>query len=198
MIDPANITNFNQTKEELEEVLLFWVCAAGKTAQTAAKGLDEFLEFLRISVGKYKSPFTLIRRFLNGIPPRRRAFHLAKPMRLAGIGCYNNKANTFVQLAYSKFDLKKCVVTDLEKIKGIGPKTARCFLIHSRPDQKYAGLDTHLLKWLKEKGHKVPKATPTGKRYRELEGVFLEYVEESGKTVAELDLEIWNQYSQKV
>lgn len=83
---------------------------------------------------------------------------------------------------------------DLEAIPGIGPKTARCFLIHSRPDQQYAGLDTHVLKFLRDKGHEVPASTPTGKKYKELEKVFLQYAAESGMTVADFDLAIWNQY----
>ena len=32
MIDPFNITKYENTEAELEEVLLFWVLAAGKKA----------------------------------------------------------------------------------------------------------------------------------------------------------------------
>ena len=35
LVDPDNITRFGLSKPELELVLLFWVCAAGKKAKTA-------------------------------------------------------------------------------------------------------------------------------------------------------------------
>ena len=59
MIDPNGITNYNLTDEQLEEHILFWVCAAGKNGTTAARCLDKFLETL----GRTKdfSPFQLIR-----------------------------------------------------------------------------------------------------------------------------------------
>lgn len=115
-------------------------------------------------------------------------------MKSHGIGCYNAKAKTFLCLVRKDFNLKTCTLEDLESIPGIGPKTARCFLIHSRPNQQYAGLDTHVLKFLRDKGHEVPKATPTGKKYVELEKIFLKYVAESGMSVADFDLLIWNDY----
>lgn len=43
MIDPTNITDYNLSKEKLEEVILFWVCAAGKNGVTATKSLERTL-----------------------------------------------------------------------------------------------------------------------------------------------------------
>jgi thermostable 8-oxoguanine DNA glycosylase len=120
---------------------------------------------------------------------------MAIRLRNAGIGCYNMKASYFFDLIYSDINLKKCSVEELEKIKGIGPKTARCFLLHSRPNQNYAGIDTHILKFLAAKGFEVPKSTPTGRRYRELEKEFVKLAKKAKKSVAEYDLEIWNEYS---
>lgn len=95
----------------------------------------------------------------------------------------------------NELNLKSCSVDDLENIYGIGPKTARCFLIHSRPNMRFAGLDTHILKYLRGLGYEVPKTTPTGKKYKEIEQIFLNLVDKSGKSVAEFDLEIWRKYS---
>jgi thermostable 8-oxoguanine DNA glycosylase len=120
---------------------------------------------------------------------------LPQTLKSFGIGCYNNKAKSMWDLVNKGLDLKKCSVEDLESVHGIGPKTARCFIIHSRKNARHAGLDTHILKFLREKGHEVPKATPTGKKYRELEGVFLDYADKSGKSVAEFDLDIWRHYA---
>ncbi len=190
MVDPTKITNYDLDKDQLEETLLFWVCAAGKNGVTAAKCLDSLLNTWQGKVSVKLSPFDIVKyiyRFGN----------LAEEMKKHGIGCYNIKSKTFIAITQKDMDLKKCSVEDLESINGIGPKTARCFLIHSRKDQQYAGLDTHVLKFLRDKGHEVPKATPTGKKYRDLELIFLRYVAESGMTVADFDLMIWNSYRNK-
>ena len=191
MIDPTKITNYRLSLAKTEEVLLFWVCAAGKNGVTAARCLDNLLSAWRDRatnlVNNKPSPFDIV-RYIN------QHGDLAAEMKKHGIGCYNSKSKTFIALARRNLDLKKCSVEDLESIPGIGPKTARCFLIHSRPNQQYAGLDTHVLKFLRDKGHEVPKTTPTGKKYRDLETIFLQYVVESGMTVADFDLMIWNDY----
>lgn len=190
MIDPTKITNYELSIPELEEHLLFWVCAAGKNGVTAAKCLDKLLTTLRNRYGKIYTPFSLIRLIeVDG--------DLPELMRQSGIGSYNNKSNTFVQLANANLYLKECTVDDLESIKGIGPKTARCFLIHSRPNQRLAGLDTHILRFLKDRGYKVPKSTPTGKKYKEVEQWFLKEADKSGKDISTFDLEIWNEYRKK-
>ena len=190
MVDPTKITNYRQSQKKLEETLLFWVCAAGKNGVTAAKCLDKLLSTWRAKASKIKvkpSPFEII-RYITQVA------NLAEEMKKHGIGCYNAKARTFICLIWKYFDLKKCTVEDLESVPGIGPKTARCFLIHSRPNQQYAGLDTHILKFLRDKGHEVPSSTPSGKKYRDLERAFLKYVSESGMSVADFDLKIWNEY----
>lgn len=183
MIDPNYITNFNSTEKDLQEVLLFWICAAGKTASTAARNLERFLNSL-----EGDSPFEKIKQL--GIKK------LPQTLKKFGIGCYNLKAKSMWELVNSDLDLRTCSVEDLECIYGIGPKTARCFIIHSRRDAECAGLDTHILKFLRSMGHSVPKSTPsTKKQYKKLEDVFLSYVKKSGQSVAEFDLNIWRYYA---
>ena len=189
MIDPTNITNYNLTDDELEERILWWICAAGKNGITAAKCLNTLLNKLKAfwSCGDKMSPFDLIK--FSDIE------NLKEKMASSGIGCYNIKAKTFKELVESKLNLRTCSVDDLEKIKGIGCKTSRCFIIHSRPNQQLAGLDRHILNWLRDIGHKnIPISTPTGNKYKKIETIFLNEVKKSGKSVAELDLEIWNRY----
>lgn len=190
MIDPTKITKYDQTQRELEETILFWVCASGKNGVTSAKCLDKLLSSWKATaemVVANPSPFDIIRCIHHNAD-------LANEMKMCGIGCNKNKSKTFFHLAWNFLNLKTCSVEDLESIPGIGPKTSRCFVIHSRRDQQYAGLDRHILSFLKDKGHNVPKATPTGKKYRELELIFLAYVAESGMTVSSFDLMIWNDY----
>ena len=106
------------------------------------------------------------------------------------IGNYTVKEKCIRELV--KIDVHTCTVENLEKIPGFGPKTARFFILHSRPNQKVACLDTHILKWLKEKGHDVPKASPQNpKTYARVENLFLDECEKCGKTPAQLDLEVW-------
>jgi hypothetical protein len=185
MIDPTKITSFNLSQSELEEVLLFWVCAAGKNGTTAARTLENLLVSWHIPG---ESPFSVVRLIAEKT-------NLAEEMRKAGIGCFNNKAKTFIALATSDLDLKTCTVDDLEAIPGIGPKSARCFLMHSRPNQSYAGLDRHILNYMSDCGILTSKNTPTGKKYKDLEQQFLRLAKMSKKSVADLDLLIWKVYS---
>ena len=189
LIDPHNITNYNCSKNELELVMLFWICAAGKKATTSSSCLNKLL--LKF-YDKYKddSPFELLRK-------ADKEFILSDLLKDFGIGCYTKKAEFFKDLIYSGIDLQNCSLQELESLKEIGPKTARCFLIHSREGQNYAGLDVHVLNFLRDKGHDVPKNTPNGKRYKILEEIFLYYAKQSNKTIAEFDLDIWKEYSGK-
>lgn len=189
MIDPSNITKYNLTDEELEEHILFWVSAAGKNGHTASKCLDKLLRKLN---GVKGGPFEKISKYA-------RASNLASLMQKCGIGCYTYKARTFVELAESNLNLRTCSSEDLEAIWGVGKKTARCFIIHSRKNARYAGLDTHILKHLKGMGVKgVPKATPSSKKqYLRLEQEFLRLADEAGMSPADYDLQVWNKFSIK-
>jgi hypothetical protein len=109
MIDPVNITKFDNTKEQLEEVLLFWVLAAGKNAITASRCLDNFLIFIhnKFSI-KHFQPFDCIKKIQKE--------DLPLLMKNYGIGCYNNKAKTFWQLANSNLDLNVIIKKVKKKI----------------------------------------------------------------------------------
>ena len=193
MIDPSNITNYNLTDVELEEHILFWVTAAGKNGRTAARCLEKFMVD---TAAKYQNntPFAAILKTKS-------LFDLPEKLKSCGIGCYNNKARSFYELAVAKFtnklDLKTCSTEELEKIYGIGMKTSRCFILHSRKGARLSGLDTHMLKHLREVGiEDVPKSTPSSKKkYLILEQEVLRLSDEAGMSPADYDLEIWNTYS---
>lgn len=191
MINPDKITNFNLTKLQLEEVLMFWLCVAGKTAKTIAKALEKFLLELHDDCGylTYKTPFELIKHLPEN--------EIATRLRKNGIGCHKNKAKGLKQLANSGLDLTKCSINDLEEIHGIGPKTARCFILHSRKDAQCVGLDTHILHFMRDLGFDVPKSTPGSKKqYMAVEKQFLKLVKMSRRSIADLDLTVWRVYSQ--
>jgi thermostable 8-oxoguanine DNA glycosylase len=187
LIDPISITDFNADNNKLELLILFWVCAAGKNATTSARCLNDLLETWHTNES---SPFEIIRKI-------DKITDLALELKKFGIGCFNNKARAFKQLCSSEINLKTCTVDDLEKIYSIGCKTSRCFLLHSRPNQRLSGLDTHLLKFLRDEGYDVPKSTPTGKKYKEIEKIFLNIADKRGMSPAKLDLMVWNIYKDR-
>jgi hypothetical protein len=122
------------------------------------------------------------------------------PMKLKehGIGCYTFKAKTMADLAHSKLNLRTCTTDDLESIYGIGFKTARCFILHSRKDARVSGLDTHMLKHLRYLGYDAPLSTPSSKKqYLTFEKYVLSLADDAGMSPADYDLMVWNKYSVK-
>lgn len=188
MIDPRNVTNFNRTHEELEEFLLFSIVVAGKNAFQQATKLDAFISPLRKDFGF--SPFHCIRHM-------DRKENLIACLKSVKMGQYERISTAFRGVAHlmneHRYSLHNFPIEILECIKGIGMKTARFFVMHSRPGQQVACLDTHILQWLAEKGHDVPNQTPRGEKYLALEKVFLDYSKGLGMMPAELDLKIWNE-----
>ena len=93
-------------------------------------------------------------------------------------------------------DLTTCSLEDLLNIHGVGNKTSRFFLLHTRVGGNYAVLDTHILAWLRDHGiENAPKNTPTdSKLYMELEGQFryLSRLEYPYLSDAQIDLLIWS------
>jgi endonuclease III len=187
MINPDRITKFHQTVPELEEVLLFWIAVAGKTAVVIAKRIEAVLAELDKRYPGNETPFAKIR----AVPLE----ELTELLRTSGVGCFKSKARSMKEVAGSNIDLQTCTVDELEAFHGIGPKTARCFLIHSRPDVRYAGLDTHVMKWLHHYRCVPEHLFPTSSaRYRDIEQVFLSIADRANLTPAKLDLVIWRQY----
>lgn len=205
MIDPCNITDFNRSDFELEEFALFAVLVAGKKAKSTAVALEKLLTHIRGYVADklgeladMASPFGLI-SFAGAF------MDLPALMKNAGIGCHTQKSKALLELVARSFlimddalhlDIRTCEVEELESVCGIGPKTARFIILHSRPNAAVAALDTHILKFLSDSGvTNVPKATPAaGPTYRRLEREFLHLVP-ANMTVADFDLYIWRKYS---
>lgn len=189
MIQPQNITNYDRTLAELEEFLLFSILVAGKKAETTAIKLDKFIKSQRLYGVNDFSPFQFI-SFLERGGLLRNAIVKSK------LGQYNRVEAAFrgVLQFYGK-KLRSVSVAELESVKGIGPKTARFFVLHSRKDEHHAVLDTHILRYLREHGLQTPKVTPKGKKYLELEKNFLDIAKMLNVSPAKLDLEIWKNYS---
>jgi hypothetical protein len=192
MITPTTITNYNRTEEELEEFLMFAILVAGKGAEQQAKKLQSFLWLAEKGFGlpKDTTPFEYLEYLIKGN-------QLTHVMMFCKLGQYKRLLIAFLGIVRFKGNLKNVTIDQLESISGIGSKTARFFILHSRPDAKVAVLDTHILKWMSEKGYKVPKATPAKKKYAEIEKLFLTEAINHQMTPADLDLTIWKSYAKK-
>lgn len=190
-VDPVRVTDYNRTEEQLQELLLFCSAVAGKNATRTAIMLEKLLQYGR-------DHYDCNRHFREGTP-----FQIIKAlddcenlpnlMKNLGFGCFNIKSRSFIEIAESGLDLRACTVNDLEALFGVGMKTARYFVLHTRKNARVACLDTHILAWLSYySGHEVPKQTPTKKKYLELEKVFLSICDAMKIAPADLDLKIWN------
>lgn len=182
-IDSKNITNYNASRGELQSMIIFWVLAAGKTATTAEKILSNLIP-------KMDLPFNQLEKYSQK--------KLADKLKTLGCGCYTSKARTIFELVHSKISLNTCEISELEKIYGIGRKTSRGFVLHSRKNAKCAVLDVHILKYLKEmEAPNVPKSTPSGKfEYERLENIFLNICRKQKISPSKLDLKVWSSYAQ--
>lgn len=188
MITPTSITNYNRTEAELEEFLMFAILVAGKGAEQQAKKLDQFLS---VADMLNQSPFEYLQDKFDGV-----GLDLDMIMRECKLGQYNRIGQAFRGILKFKGNLKNVTIEELESVKGIGSKTARFFILHSRPDANVACLDTHILKWMSEQGYKnIPKATPPKKKYAEIEKLFLQEAIRHQMTPADLDLTIWKSYA---
>jgi hypothetical protein len=168
---------------ELQKFILHAIIVAGKNAPFANRAYKQFIGDVTIP------PFEYIRLLVASNT-------LEKRVKEAKTGNYTKIVKAFSQLASSNLNLATCTASDLEQINGIGPKTSRYFLMYTRAEPNCAALDRHILRWLKDLGHKdVPKGTPTAKAYGAWEQIFLEEAKRHGMTAREADTFAWNKYS---
>ncbi len=135
MIDPNNVTNPARTAAELEEFLLFCVVVAGKNADQQAAKLERFLGG--------RKPFAFVRA-------SDRDGTLDGRLRDVRLGKYSLLGRSFRDLSRSGADLGTCGWEDLTRFPGIGIKTAKFFVLHSRPSEMHGVLDTHVLGWMRD------------------------------------------------
>jgi thermostable 8-oxoguanine DNA glycosylase len=196
MVNPYDITNYNRTKNELQEFILFTIVVAGKTAYIQAQKLDQFLNSIntRLMMPDNISPFQSLKSaYDNGI--------LLEEIHKAKLGQYKKIYSAFLYIIEHDINLNRTTPVELELIPGVGMKTSRFFLLHSDMNYKdnIAILDTHILKFIKENiDNRAPKSTPTNSNtYKHWEDLFLMWCDENKKDTAEFDLEIWKSYARK-
>jgi hypothetical protein len=193
MIDPNHVTNPARTAAELQEFLLFCVVVAGKNADQQAAKLERFLGG--------RPPFAYIRA-------SDREGKLEARLREVRLGKYALLGRSFRELSHSKADLATSNWEALTAFPGIGIKTAKFFVLHSRPAEMHGVLDTHVLAWMREHwaaagrhGLSVPRHSPQDPRiYRFWETVYFGMVSarhHGGASArvdwARFDLDLWKE-----
>jgi thermostable 8-oxoguanine DNA glycosylase len=188
MINPAEVTNYNRTQYELEEFILFCINVAGKKSSIEAPKLEVFIERAK-NITKESTPFNCIRKLIK-------LGRLNEIMHWAKLSPYSQRFNSYVSVVTIK-DLQTVTLNRLLQVPGIGLKTARFFLSHSREDFDEPMLDTHILRFLRDQGYSnAPKSTPSNVGiYNYYANVFKMFARTLGKSVTDLDLEIWKEYS---
>ena len=174
MISPERLTKFDRTQSELELLLIFAVAVAGKNAKTTAKAIERIFEGLDL-IGN--TPTHYIRNwFVAG-----GELLVSAKLKRARTGNYKRMTKFFRELVDSYVTLESLDVETLRKFHGISFKTAKMIVLHSKPGERHAVIDTHILKFLRDvvKVQDVPKSTPTSrKKYEMLEEAFLKWVDE--------------------
>lgn len=216
MIDPDNPPKLpDATQAELEEFIMFGIAAAGKNARLTAIGLDYFINSLpnehSWDGGPLARPLARLASWRasechrlpcnatgwdGGWSRETQVRMLGKLVKQAGLGCYNQRAASFLDLldrVAAGLDLRTCTIEELEQVRGIGKKTSRFFVVYTRPEQHdYAILDVHILSWMQEQGYQVPDQTPTtASMYKWAERMFIKEAASRGITPLELDQAIW-------
>lgn len=184
-IDPKNITKFDRSQEELEFFWLFCILVAGKNADWASLKL---LDLFR-NKPEDQTPFEFLKTHLTD---------LNNILVANKVGQYRR-----VQMAITQsleVDLRTASVAELMEIHGVGPKTARFFILHTRANAECAVLDTHILKWMRglvDPIFEVPASTPPINKYQTLEFVAIKLMKTHFPNIslAEADLLIWTNMS---
>ena len=192
MIDPTGLLE-PKTRREQEITVLYIICVAGKTSETAVKMMGRFMH--RTS-DQWELPF-------DAILDLWRVDALRAVLRSCKIAPYEWKYKAFLHAAILGQNRELPSISPNEWANvggakvGIGPKTSRYICMCLDPQNaRYAALDTHVLKWLRHIGHDdAPKSTPPmGVWYDVWEAIFLDECDERGRIPAEQDLEIWEAY----
>lgn len=188
MVNPFDITKFDRTYAELQEFLLFCIMVAGHNSMTTKAALERLMDETVCFVQYGNLIFSELNKLDDDT--------LVEVLTDARTGkyCLLSKAIRYVGKHYSYVPLDSLSIGELVEIPGVGPKTARFFVLHSRPNARVAVLDVHVLRWLKEQGYlyvrtQTPQAEST---YKRIEGYFLEEADKRGLEPYKLDTLIWS------
>ena len=218
MIDPFKVTDFNRGDFDLQSFFLFCFAVAGKNAKVQADKLNSMIDGFQESWVENPiyheeghpipdGPLTHMMD-LNTEPFYIGRTPVENNLRSVKLGKYTtwinmiNWFNANLRIENVNMFLRCAGLASLLLIPGVGDKTARFFLLHSREDEQCIPLDTHVLKFISSKGVPcVPTSTPPHSKYFMWEKIAREmYTHEMRSkgysNLAETDLAIWKSFSQ--
>lgn len=181
--------------EEREWFVLFSICVAGKSAKQTQEKLNGLLKDMAEGTPVHLRPSAF-----DVVWWADRQGKLGDYLRKHKIGQYTRIEKAFREVVKHDVVTIRPTVEILETVPGIGPKTARFIVLYTNPDADCVPLDTHILKFLAHvfPHEKVPKSTPpAGHKYRYLEELFQRTAKAIGKTVRQLDTEVWQSYAKQ-
>jgi hypothetical protein len=183
-IAPTAITNFNRTQDELETFWIFSILVAGKDSDITSRKVGQLL-----SRRGTLTPFQYLRENENVI------HNLLVANKVGQYGRIERAIRESLNL-----DLRTASLSELMNVFGVGPKSARFFMLHSREDCDCAVLDVHILRWMRNRGVETPQQTPSGKKYLDFERIFLSMAraEFPNLPIAQIDLLIWASESGRI
>ena len=212
-IDPLNFTNFYASDDQIQSMFLFAVAVAGKPSRITAEKINGLLDDIEVDQRDEYAPDELKR---NGplaylmILEHEPFIEMIKERKLGKYNTwsklwrfFNDRPNWQGTLSKYNFSsipefLNTASIEDLECIPGVKYKTSRFFVLHSRSNANCVPLDTHILRFLKDRGVPcVPNVTPGSQKvYLGLEKIAVEALKSLGySTLAKADLETWKSYS---
>ena len=217
MINPQNITDYKRNDWDLQEFFFFAVAVAGKKSDQTARKVQDLSD--HISEMLVENPYyekypkeTGIIHYLVGINDEGEAglnlmkeFKFGKYKQWEGFIEWWKRMVWYMDGACISDWLREASLRDLEEIPSVGRKTSRFFKLHSDPEIECVPLDTHILKFVRDKHchdpNYIPKTTPTSKyEYQSIETFALQYMknymaQKRMKTLAQADQAIWSSYA---
>ena len=217
MINPQNITDYKRNDWDLQEFFFFAVAVAGKKSDQTARKVQDLIDFIgemfveNPYYEKYR-PETGIIHYLVGINDYAdsgiellREFGFGKYSQWEGFVDWWKDMLIYMDGACISDGLREASLLDLEQIPSVGKKTSRFFKLHSDPEANCVPLDTHILKFVRDKHchdpNYIPKTTPTSiYEYQSIETFALQYMrnymaQKRMKTLAQADQAIWSSYA---
>lgn len=183
LIDPKAVTDYTRSDRDLQHFWLFSMAVAGKNADKQAEVVSKIMKEIPENV----LPFDYLRRLGDSLALR----PLLEQVR---IGQYARLTRAITESL--SLDLRQVTADQLDDVYGVGLKTAKFFLLHSRPALACAVLDTHVLTWLNSLGiGEFPDTSPQSPiHYKQIERLFLPLAMAyfPGMSFAEIDLHLWN------
>jgi hypothetical protein len=205
VIDPNAPTVYGRSRADLEEMVLWCTLLPTHDAHRMAKQLERFLMNARFVYGDETTPFELVRIMVgNG--------SLKATMVRYAFGQYERLVRCWTELTRLYPHTRRRInpggselphldtidllnLTELEKIHGIGPKTARMIVLHNVRGARCIPVDIHWMKELKEKGYPITATSLDARTHASYEAFALLEVDKSGKTAAAYDFLIWKKWN---